>query len=108
MDSSKHLFSIIGIAILAGFLIYYPVFFADYAFTDEAHQLWFNNDGSNFIMFLNQGRLITGWLIDGAFGNMESVSDIKWLRIFSFSTMIVFIVLYGVLSKKLFDDLPSI
>ncbi|MEJ8840912.1 glucosyltransferase domain-containing protein [Lacibacter sp. H375] len=105
MQTSKHLFTIIGIAILACFLIYYPVFFADYAFTDEAHQLWFNNDGSNFIMFLNQGRLITGWLIDGAFGNMDSVSDIKWLRIFSFSSMVVFMVLYGVLSKKLFDDL---
>lgn len=105
METSKHLFTIIGIAILASFLIYYPVFFAEYAFTDEAHQLWYNNDGSNFIMFLNQGRLITGWLIDGAFGNMDSVSDIKWLRIFSFATMIVFIVLFAVLSKKLFDDL---
>jgi hypothetical protein len=105
MQTSKHLFIIIGIAILASLLIYYPVFFADYAFTDEAHQLWYNNDGSNFIMFLNQGRLITGWLIDGAFGNMDSVSDIKWLRIFSFATMILFIVLYAVLSRKLFNDL---
>jgi hypothetical protein len=105
MQQSKHLFTIIGIALLASFLIYYPVFFADYAFTDEAHQLWYNNDRSNFVMFLNQGRLITGWLIDASFGNMDSVSDIKWLRIFSFATMILFIVLYAVLSKKLFDDL---
>ncbi|QNA43720.1 glucosyltransferase domain-containing protein [Lacibacter sediminis] len=105
MQTSKHLSTIIGIAILASFLIYYPVFFAEYAFTDEAHQLWYNNDGSNFIMFLNQGRLITGWLIDGAFGNMDSIGDIKWLRIFSFATMIMFILLYGVLSRKLFDDL---
>lgn len=105
MQSSKHLFITIGIAILAGLLIYYPVFFADYAFTDEAHQLWHNNDRSNFIMFLNQGRLITGWLIDAAFGSMDTVSDIKWLRIFSFTTMILFIILYGFLSKKLFDDL---
>ncbi|MEJ8816459.1 glucosyltransferase domain-containing protein [Lacibacter sp. H407] len=102
---SKQPALIIGIAVLASLLIYYPVFFADYAFTDEAHQLWNNQDGSNFTMFLNQGRIITGWLIDGAFGNMDSVADIKWLRIFSFATMLVFIVVYGLLSKKLFDAL---
>lgn len=105
MQTSKHLFTIIGIAILASFLIYYPVFFADYAFTDEAHQLWYNHDGSNFVMFLNQGRLITGWLIDGAFGKMDSVSDIKWLRICSFATMLLFIVVYAALSRKLFTAL---
>jgi hypothetical protein len=105
MQTSKHLVVTIAIAILASLLIYYPVFFTDYAFTDEAHQLWNNNNKSNFLMFLNQGRLITGWLIDGAFGSMDSVSDIKWLRIFSFATMILFIVLYALLSKKMFCEL---
>lgn len=105
MITQKHLFQAIGFTVLASFLIYYPVFTADYAFTDEAHQLWNNNDRSNFVMFLNQGRMITGWLIDGAFGKMELLSDIKWLRIFSFSTMILFVVVYASLSRKLFTTI---
>jgi hypothetical protein len=102
---SKQPTLVIGLALLASLLIYYPVFFADYAFTDEAHQLWNNQDGSNFNMFINQGRILTGYLIDGAFGKMDSISDIKWLRIFSFATMLLFIVVYGLLSIKIFDAL---
>ena len=105
MKLSKHLFAVTGAGIVASLLIFFPVFSADYAFTDEAHQLWNNHDKSNFVMFLNQGRLITGWLIDWSFGKMNTVSDIKWLRLFSFASMLLFIVLYARLSKKLFSDL---
>ena len=105
MIIQKHLFQVIVFAILASFLVYYPVFTADYAFTDEAHQLWNNNDRSNFLIFLKSGRMVTGWLMDGTFSKMDSVSDIKWLRIFSFSTMILFVVVYASLSRKLFTAL---
>lgn len=105
MNTPKQLYLTTGIALLISLLLYYPVFFTDYAFTDEAHQLWNNKDGSNFIMFLNQGRIITGWLFDVAFANMQSVSDIKWLRIFSFASLLVFMFVYAVYGRKLFKQL---
>lgn len=105
MITQKHLYSVIVIAVLASLLVFYPVFFADYAFTDEAHQLWNNKDKSNFIMFLNQGRLITGWIIEKAFGNMSSVSSIKYLRLLSFTSLIFFVMIYAVYSRKIFQQL---
>ncbi|RXK58425.1 hypothetical protein ESA94_17460 [Lacibacter luteus] len=105
MNTPKQLYIATGIAILVSFFIYYPVFFTDYAFTDEAHQLWNNKDGSNFTIFLNHGRIITGWLFDAAFANIQSVGDIKWLRMFSFASLLVFILVYAVYGRKLFKQL---
>ncbi|MET0637975.1 MAG: glucosyltransferase domain-containing protein [Chitinophagaceae bacterium] len=64
-------------------LIYYKVFFADYAYLDEAHQLWHNQDGTNFSMFLIQGRWLTGKLIDELFGSIRHIAELKMLRLIS-------------------------
>jgi hypothetical protein len=96
---------ITGIAVVISFLLYHQVFTADYAFTDEAHQLWNNQDNSNFVMFLNQGRILTGWFIHGSFFQMDELSDIRYLRIFSFFTLIVFVAVFSFLSEKLFHSL---
>lgn len=105
MITKKHLYGVIITAVLVSLFIFYPVFFADYAFTDEAHQLWNNQNQSNFKIFLVGGRILSGWFMDGAFRNMDSVVDIRWMRIFSLLSMVVFVVIYGILSKRLFEQL---
>lgn len=64
-------------------LVYFPTLWADYAYLDEIHQLWHNQDHSNLHMFLTQGRLLTGLLFDKFFRSLSSIEQLKWLRLFS-------------------------
>lgn len=64
-------------------LVYFQAFTADYAYLDEIHQLWNNQDGSNFLMFLNQGRWLTGLLFDKFFRSITTIEQLKLLRLFS-------------------------
>lgn len=77
-SNSKLLFIAIPVVFLA---LYYQVFFADYAYLDEAHELWNNQDDSNFYMFHVQGRWITGVLSKFAFGSVSTIEQMKWIRI---------------------------
>ncbi len=76
----KPLFIFIPILFL---LIYFQVFFANYAYLDEIHLLWHNNDNSNFIMFHSQGRLLSGFLYQKVFSSISFIAQLKWIRIFS-------------------------
>ncbi|HEY0066485.1 MAG TPA: hypothetical protein VGB46_03955, partial [Flavisolibacter sp.] len=66
-------------------LLYHQVFVADYAYLDEAYQLWNNRDQTNYHMFLTQGRWLTGLLFRSFFGALSSIEELKYIRIFSFA-----------------------
>ena len=64
-------------------IIFYPIFFARYVYTDEAVQLWFYRKGSGYQMFAGQGRYITEKLFQWLFSSIHTISEISYLRIFS-------------------------
>lgn len=65
-------------------VIYFQVFTSNFAFIDEAHQLWYNDTESNFQMFLTQGRLLTGYIIAKLFSTISTIDELRWIRIISF------------------------
>ncbi len=79
--SGRYLYMVLPYLLLG--IIYWPVFVADYAYLDEAHQLWYNQDDSNFAMFATQGRFITGWIIEYLFDSTNTVTELKIIRILS-------------------------
>jgi hypothetical protein len=81
-------------------LIYFQVFFADYAYLDEIHQLWHNNDNSNFIMFHTQGRWLSGLLFQKFFSSIFRIEQLKLLRLFSLLGWIITTFVWAVLFKK--------
>lgn len=81
-------------------LLFWRIPFVDYAYLDEAHQLWHNKDGSNFVMFANQGRFITGWIINGFFDQTETIAGLKYLRIFSLVGWCLVILLWQYLIHR--------
>src|SRR4030095_13380626 len=97
MKSSSALFLAIPFLFL---LIYFQVFTAEYAYLDEIHQLWHNNDHSNFVMFHTQGRWITGLLFQKLFGSISTVEQLKFLRLFSLLGWIITTFAWSVLYKK--------
>jgi len=81
-------------------LAYFPVFYSNYLYTDEAVQLWYYRPGSGFTMFMEQGRYITEKLLAFSFSTAETVSDLKFLRIFSLCGWVVVIPIWFSYSKK--------
>jgi hypothetical protein len=96
MKSSSALFLAIPFLFL---LIYLQVFTAEYAYLDEIHQLWHNNDQSNFVMFHTQGRWITGLLFQKLFGAISTIEQLKFLRVFSLLGWIITAFVWSVMCK---------
>jgi hypothetical protein len=97
MKSSSALFLAIPFLFL---LIYLQVFTAEYAYLDEIHQLWHNNDQSNFVMFHTQGRWITGLLFQKLFGSISTIEQLRSLRLFSLLGWIITTFAWSVMYKK--------
>ena len=93
---------IIGLLIIPVlfFLIYFQVFFANYVYTDEANQVWHNNDGLNYTMFTVQGRWLTGLLSNKLFAWVSTIANIKYVRIFSFAGWILVVILWQFIFSK--------
>ena len=81
-------------------LVYFQVFFADYAYLDEIHQLWHNDDNSNFLMFHTQGRWLTGLLFQKLFSSISRIEQLKYLRIFSFMGWMLTTFAWGYFFRK--------
>ncbi len=81
-------------------VIFLPLACTDYAFLDEAHQLWHNNDGSNYSMFIVQGRWLMGLFMDQFFLHIHSIVQLKIVRIFSFFSWVLFLWEYFRLGRQ--------
>ena len=70
-------------------ILYYPLFFSEYAYTDELVQLWLYKKGSGYNMFLPLGRNITDAIFNWLFSSIDTVRGITRLRLFSLFGWIV-------------------
>jgi len=86
-------------------LIYFQVFFTDYAYLDEIHQLWHNDDNSNFLMFHTQGRWLTGLLFENFFSSISRIEQLKYFRVFSLTGWVLTTFTWGYFSRKWFQSL---
>ncbi|RYY59200.1 MAG: hypothetical protein EOO05_14000, partial [Chitinophagaceae bacterium] len=89
---------------LAALLIYYPVFYSNYLYTDEAVQLWNYRPGSGYHMFTEQGRYLTDVLMSSLFGRADTISDVRYLRIFSFAGWLVCIPIWFLVLKNVLAE----
>ena len=92
---------IVSLLIAIVLIIFYPIFFARYVYTDEAVQLWFYRKGSGYQMFAGQGRYITEKMFQWLFSSIHTISQISYLRIFSLSGWIVCIPLWYYVIKSI-------
>lgn len=93
-------FYILAFLYLVVLLIFFPLFYTEYVYTDEAVQLWYYRPGSDFKMFSIQGRWITEQLIGRSFDAANSIGDITYIRIFSLAMWLVFIPIWYIVMKR--------
>ena len=77
--------------------VYFPAFSSEYLYTDEAVQLWHYRPGSDFAMFVEQGRWITNELMSFFFSRAETISDVRYIRILSLAGWLVMIPVWYLL-----------
>ncbi len=107
---SRKDFLYILILILIAIAIFYPLFYSEYLYTDEAVQLWLYKKGSPFQMFLPQGRYITDKLFQWLFNRANTIHDVISIRLFSFFGWIVCIPIWYFIIKKIVarEKLPGL
>jgi len=99
--------SLLGILFLVVLVIFYPVLFTEYIYTDEAAQLWFYRPGSSFNMFGGQGRWITELLVSKSFAAIDTVHEITYIRICSLCMWLVAVPVWYITAKRLVAKTPG-
>lgn len=100
------IFFLIGLALA----IFYPIFYSEYAYTDEIVQLWFYPNDKNYHMFLPQGRYITEKLFQWLFGSVHTIKEIASIRLFSLGGWIISIPVWYYVIKRVVikEKLPEV
>jgi hypothetical protein len=81
-------------------LVYFQVFTANYFFSDDIHQLWYNKYASAYTASASQGRWISGFVFDIFFSPISSVSQLRYLHIFSLVSWVLTTSLWYFLFTK--------
>lgn len=93
----------VGLLGLLALLIFHPLFYTDYLYTDEAVQLWQYKSGTAFQMFLPQGRYVTEKLFRLLFSKAHTISDVKMIRLVSFAGWLLCIPVWYYVIKQVVE-----
>jgi hypothetical protein len=88
-------------------LIFYPIFFADYVYTDDITHLWLNKPGSDFHMYITQGRWIMDYLFTWLFRSIDTVHEILYVRLFSLAGWLICIPIWYTVIKRVVEKEPA-
>jgi len=95
----------IGFLMLIPILVFYPLFYTNYFYTDEVLQLWLYRKGSDFAMFVPQGRFLTDRLFRFLYSHIDAISQLRALRLFSLAGWLICLpVWYSVFSRVTRDE----
>ncbi len=91
-------------------IIFFPLFYTEYAYTDELVGLWNFRKGNIDHTLLPYGRYITQKLAELLFGSISTIKEIFWIRLFSIAGWILSIPAWYYMVKKILikEGLPEI
>ena len=91
-------------------IIFYPIFYAEYLYTDEATQIWFSAKKLNYQTSIPQGRYITYLIFEWLFTFINTTHDIIYARLFSLFGWIVCLPFwYFIINKTILkNQLPKV
>jgi hypothetical protein len=88
-------------------LIFYPVFYAEYVYTDEINELWLYRPGSDVVLIAPGGRWITELLTSRSFAAVDTIHGLTYIRICGLLLWFACLpVWYGIL-KRLTTKTPG-
>ena len=94
-------FYLLGILWLCVLFIFLPLFYSDYIFMDEAFELWGYKSDPGFYMLIDEGRALTEWLQAWLFRMIDTIHEVKYVRIISLLGWLTCLPLWYVVIKRL-------
>jgi hypothetical protein len=88
-------------------LIFYPVFYSEYIYTDEINELWLYRPGSDVQLIAPGGRWITELLVSKSFAAVDTIHGVTYIRIFSLFIWLAFLPVWYVIIKRLAANTPG-
>lgn len=97
---------LIGIFFLIGLvlIIYFPLLYSDYLYTDESGELWYGRKHMNFETFITQGRYVSYLLFSGLFRHVHTIHEVMYIRLFSLFGWIACLPLWYYIIRRLVMD----
>ena len=97
------------VLIVIAIIIFYPVFYTQFSYSDDFVQLWLYKKGSVFHPSTLYGRYITDQLAQWLFSRAITIHDVLYIRLFSFFGWLICIPIWYGIIKKIVDreKLPS-
>jgi hypothetical protein len=92
---------------LVAVLIFYPVFYTHYIYTDEVIQLWSYRPGSGFIMYGVQGRWIPELILSWFYSSISTIDEITYMRVASLFIWLICIPVWYVILKRMVANSPG-
>lgn len=83
-----------SLPVLVLLVIFYPLFQANFAYLDDFHQLWYNEKGATYNIWLIHGRFIGGFLMEKVFTSINTIGAVRLCRIISVLGWVVAICVY--------------
>ncbi|MBS1665292.1 MAG: hypothetical protein JST68_29880 [Bacteroidetes bacterium] len=90
--------------LLLPILIFFPLFQTTYFYTDEIVQLWLYKKGTDFNMFIPQGRFLNNWLFRSLYSRIDTIEQLKYLRIFALAGWMVSVPVWFSIFKRICKD----
>jgi hypothetical protein len=98
---------LLSLLFLVVLLIFYPVCYAEFAYTDEIVQLWHYRPGSGFNMYGIQGRWLPEIMLSRLYSAIETVQQMSYIRILSLLTWFVCLPIWYTVMKRVTDKEPA-
>ena len=98
------------VLVIAVLIIYYPVFYSEYLYTDEATQIWLSAKKLNYETSVPQGRYISYLIFEWLFRSIITIKGVINARLFSlFGWIVCLPVWYLIINKvSLKNQLPKV
>ena len=96
--------------IIVAVIIFYPVFYTEFAYTDDFVLLWLYKTGSAFHPSIVYGRYLTEELAQTLFSRAITIHDVINIRTFSFFGWLICVPIWYIVIKRIVEreKLPSL
>jgi hypothetical protein len=98
---------LLGFLFLVVLFIFYPLFYTDYVYMDEALQIWLYNSVPGTSMFIDDGRWLTELLQGTLYRSIHTIDQITWLRLISLFGWLVCLPVWYKVIKRSIGDAPQ-
>jgi hypothetical protein len=93
--------------LLVVLVIFYPLFYSEYVYTDEINELWLYRPGSNIQLIAPGGRWISELLVSKSFAAMDTIYGLTYIRIFGLLIWFACLPVWYVVLKRLTAGNPG-